>query len=209
MKVGEDLAEVGVFCGAHTGPHTHAEGATDCGANDKMELILTNALNVQAEDAEGKLIENGPYLILAATKKLIETAGLTFNEEVFNKVIGNWRAVLSDTDYFGTSSGKARLDAIMDVQEKAQIEHGGPKPLAVTKNLRGNHKEDYVVVNFINKTTFSQTVFEKELLENFKESDEDNPSLAQAFVVDAWRIVELAPRRRSKNLKLRRRFMQV
>ncbi len=194
LQTGEDLAKKGIFCGAHTGPHTHAEGATDCGANDKMDLILENALKVHTEDKDGNLIENGEIQILAATKKLIETAGLTFNETIFNKVIGNWRNVLSDKGYFGNSSGKARLQAAMDVQQKASIEQGGPKPPAVTKNLRGDHKEDYIIVNYVKGKTFSQTLMQKQLFNEFgdKDSLDDDPNLAQAFVVDAWRIVELA-----------------
>ena len=194
LKVGTDLSEKGIFCGAHTGPHTQAEGATDCGANDKMELILANGLNKET-DENGEEIEGGQYLILAATKKLIETAGLTFNEDIFNKVIANWRAVLEDKNYFGRSSGKERLQAAIDVQQEASIKKGGPKPVAVTKNLRGDHKEDYIVVNYIKGKTFSQNLLQKELVNEFtkpEDENQDNPNLAQTFVVDAWRIVELA-----------------
>lgn len=182
LAVGAKLAENGIFCGAHTGPHTHAEGATDCGANDKMKQILEAAL----------VVEDGQNRMLPAVQKLIETAGLSFKPELFAKVITNWRTVLEDSGYFGNSSGKDRLHAIVDAQQKASIEQGGPKPVAVTKNLRGDHKEDFIIVNYVKDKTFSQNRLQEALVNEFTDGEEDNPNLAQAFVVDAWRIVDLA-----------------
>lgn len=67
---------------------------------------------------------------------------------------------------------------------------GEEKPLAVTKRLDGDHNEDYIIVNYVEGTTFSQGAFADTLRESFPDKDDKN--LAQAFVVDAWRVVELA-----------------
>lgn len=47
-RVGADLAEKEIYCGAHSGAHQHGEG-TDCGANDKFPLILENGLKFREQ----------------------------------------------------------------------------------------------------------------------------------------------------------------
>ena len=174
--LGAKLAEKGVYCGAHTGSHKHGDG-TDCGANDKEGLILENGLKFKEE-------------IKATAKALIETAGLTFNETTFESVIENWSNALKDENYFKDSTGQSRLNAILATQEAVKESEGSERPLAVTKHLSGDHNEDYIVINFVEGTTFSQTAFANNLQEEFP--DYDYKHLAQAFVVDAWRVVELA-----------------
>jgi hypothetical protein len=175
-QLGSDLAEKGVYCGAHTGAHKHGEG-TDCGANDKLPLILHNALAYR-EQVEG------------STKALIETAGLEFNIDTFTTVLTNWEATLADEAYFEGSTGASRLERILSTQAAASEVDGGHKPVAVTKHLDGDHNEDYIIVNYIKGKTFSQGILAEKLREEFPDKEEKN--LAQAFVVDTWRIVELA-----------------
>lgn len=175
-KLGSDLAEKGVYCGAHTGAHKHGEG-TDCGANDKLPLILHNALAYK-EQVEG------------STKVLIETAGLEFNPETFETVLANWEATLADDVYFEASTGASRLQRILATQAAASEVSGERKPVAVTKHLDGDHNEDYIIVNYIKGKTFSQGILAEKLRAEFPDKEDKN--LAQAFVVDAWRIVELA-----------------
>lgn len=173
-QLGTDFAEKGVYCGAHTGAHKHGEG-TDCGANDKLPLILHNGLSYKDD-------------MLGSTKALIETAGLEFNEAVFSEVLENWGRVLDDDTYFEDSTGASRLQRILATQAAASED--GRKPVAVTKHLDGDHNEDYIIVNYVGGKTFSQGILAKKLRTEFPDLADKN--LAQAFVVDAWRIVELA-----------------
>ena len=174
--IGMKLAEKGMYCGAHTGSHKHGEG-TDCGANDKKGLILENAIALKDK-------------IKATTQALVETAGLTFNDTVFESVIENWSATLNDENYFKNSTGESRLNAILATQAAVTETQGSDRPLAVTKHLGGDHNEDYILVNYVKDTTFSQAAFADKLRSEFPNYDDEH--LAQAFVVDAWRVVELA-----------------
>lgn len=191
LKIGATLAENGIFCGGHTGPHIHvdAEGNetnTDCGANDKMPLILENALTLMGEDENG---EEKP-LIIDATKALIETAGLVFNKDTFNGVLSNWADALNDEGYFPGSDGRKRLSAMIASQDENKKVYGEGKAIDGTKDLEGDHNEDYILVNYIQGKTFSQGKMLQHLQEKFPNLSDKQ--LAQAFVVDAWRVVELA-----------------
>ena len=174
--VGSDLAEKEIYCGAHSGAHQHGEG-TDCGANDKFALILENGLTFSDQ-------------ITASTEALVKAAGLEFHPEVLERVLANWQATLDDEGYFAGSTGASRLKTILATQAAATEAAGEEKPLAVTKHLDGDHNEDYIIVNYVEGTTFSQGAFADTLRESFPDKDDKN--LAQAFVVDAWRVVELA-----------------
>lgn len=171
--LGADFAAQHVYCGAHTGAHKGGDG-TDCGANDKLALILQNTFTYRDQ-------------ILGSTKALIETAGLTFNPEVFENVLSAWQVVLDDEAYFAGSTGASRLQKVLNAQASATE---GDKPTGVTKHLSGDHNEDYIVVNYVDGITFSQGVLAQKLRAAFPENDDKH--LAQVFVVDAWRIVELA-----------------
>lgn len=175
-QLGTDLAEKEIYCGAHTGAHKHGDG-TDCGANDKMPLILHNALAYREE-------------VKGSTKALIEQAGLTFNDASYDGVLTNWEAALDDETYFGQSTGASRLQRILATQAAASDVNGTRKPVAVTKHLSGDHNEDYIAVNYIAGKTVSQGRLAETLRAEFPENDDKH--LAQTFVVDAWRVVELA-----------------
>lgn len=175
-SVGTDLAEKGIYCGAHSGAHQHGEG-TDCGANDKFAPILQNGLAFREQ-------------VHGSVGALIQAAGLEFKPEVLEAVFANWQATLDDEGYFVGSTGETRLKTILATQAAASEAAGEEKPLAVTKHLDGDHNEDYIIVNYVEGTTFSQNALAEKLRGEFPDKDDKN--LAQAFVVDAWRIVELA-----------------
>jgi hypothetical protein len=173
LSLGERLNAKGIYCGAHTGAHQQGEG-TDCGANDKFFLILQNAVRYRQQVGE-------------SVKALIETAGLLFNADTFAEVLANWEATLNDANYYEKSTGASRLQQIFAVQKQAGVDK--EKPVAVTKHLKGDHNEDYIIVNFVQGMTVSQGILAKMLHEAF--SDTADKNLAQTFVVDAWRLVEL------------------
>ena len=169
------LATAGICCGAHTGEHGHGD-ATDCGANDKFPLILENGIRFQD-------------VIAANTVALIKEAGLEVNEALLGDVFTNWKNAV-DRQYGKESTGATRFDVIeegiVDLQQEAQQKD---KPVAVTKNLGGDHKEDFIVVNYRDGETFSQPALNERLTEQFPDVQ------AQAFVVDAPRIVAIAKAR--------------
>ncbi len=168
----DDLAEANVYCGAHTGEHGHAN-ATDCGANDKFPLILANGLRFQ--DA-----------VTANTLALVREAGLNVEEALLEDVFANWKTAV-DSQYGETSSGMARLDVIEDgIAKLQQTSEVKDKPVAVLKDLEGDHKEDFIIVNYRDGETFSQAALNEYLATRFPDTQ------AQAFVVDAPRIVTLA-----------------
>lgn len=169
-----DLAAQDVYCGAHTGAHMQGEG-TDCGANDKMKLILENATTYKEE-------------LRGATKALLGLVGLQFDDDTFNTVVDNWSQAASSS-YFEGSTGKSRLNTVLAGQAAIAETGETDKQLSVTKHLKGDHNEAYIVVNFVEGTTLSQNA----LLEKLREAHPGVPDeqLPQAFVVDGWRVAEL------------------
>lgn len=184
---GETLASHKVYCGAHNADpsHVHAEGGTGCGANDELPLILHNALAYR----DG---------VRKTTEALLAKAGVVFDETVFDSVLGNWEETLSDNEYFGDSTGASRLQRVVNLQVEQSELNATRKPVGVTKELGGAHKEIAIVANYEEGTTISQGTIAQLLTEKAKEIGRDATteqfiqSLPQAFVVDAWRIVKLA-----------------
>lgn len=178
MKVAADvLTDAGVYCGAHTGAHSH-DSATDCGANDKIDTILANGVLYRKEITE-------------SMRGLLAVAGVELDQEKVDTVLSGWSETLDRPDYFGASNGANRFSVIEDTLREAQSRSGNyAKPVAVSKNLSGDHKEDYIVINYREGATFSQAAFRQKLTEEF--ADTPDKQLAQAFVVDVPRIVLLA-----------------
>ena len=176
LETGSVLTAKEVYCGAHTGEHKHEDG-TDCGANDRMLEIFNTAIYFEEE-------------VTGTTKALIETAGLEFNPDTFSQVMKNWQAIIEDDAYFEGSTGVSRLRAAQAIVQAAHADKQPDRPLSTIKHLAGSHKEDYLVVNYVEGKTLSQVKFADTLSEEFPELESEN--LAQTFVVDAWRIVELA-----------------
>lgn len=173
----ETLTREGVYCGAHTGAHSH-DDATDCGANDKIDKVFANGVLYRKE-------------IAANLRDLLTVAEIEFNETTLEAVLNGWAETLDRPDYFGASSGASRFSVIEDQLRAAQAECGDySKPVGVSKNLAGDHKEDYIVINYVEGKTFSQAAFRKQLTEDFPDIPDEKR--AQAFVVDVPRIVTLA-----------------
>lgn len=175
-KLGTDLAAKEIYCGAHTGPHMHADG-TDCGANDKFVPILENASAFKDE-------------LKGTTAGLFGLIGVEFKEEVFDQVIDNWKAVADSETYFAGSTGKSRLETVLATQSAAAEAEESEKLPAVTKELEGDHNEAYIIVNFVKGKTFSQAALLEVLRREFPGVPDEQ--LPQAFVVDGWRVAELA-----------------
>ena len=178
--VATDLAEQGIFCGAHSGDHQDKTGgSTDGGANDKVSLIYGNGVKYADKIAD-------------TLTDLMDVAGLTFDNDRQATVLSNWSDTVIDSKSFDGSTGQSRYEVILDVLASAQttVTDQPDKPLAVTKHLRGNHKEDFIVINLHAGTTFSQAKLRAMVHEQF--SDLPEHMIPQAFVVDVWRIVELA-----------------
>ncbi|MFZ1301800.1 MAG: hypothetical protein WAQ27_04490 [Candidatus Microsaccharimonas sp.] len=176
LATGAEFTENDVYCGAHTGKHQH-EDNTDCGANKKMREIFNAALEYEEE-------------IAGSTKALVELAGLKFNPDTFSAVVNNWQLVLNDSQYFAGSSDVDRLNAVKAVIETAHQTKNADKPLSVVKHLAHDHNEIGLAVNFVPGKTVSQVALAEKL--RGENPDTDPKDLPQIFVVDAWRIVELA-----------------
>lgn len=186
----ETLAGNKVFCGAHSAGHVHldengVETKTGCGANDEFPLILHNGI-AYADKIKGTM------------EALLNKVGMPFDVTIFDKVIEKWEEVMSDENYFAGSSGATRLQKILNFQAVKSIDAGGRKPVAVTKNLEGAHNEIAIAINFVEGKTVSQGIIADKLAENIatkkgiKAEEVDKKTLPQAFVIDAWRIVELS-----------------
>jgi len=176
--VAELLTEKGIYCGAHTGEHSNAEGhTTDCGANDRIDEILRSAATYAGE-------------IRATAEALIGIAGLKISDTVAEATRLNWREVAESEVYFQNSNGQSRFTVIKEGIADAQVRSASEKPVAVSKDLSGSHKEAFIVVNYKQDQTLSQRKLQEKLAKEFP--DVDPLELPQAFVVDVWRIVKLA-----------------
>lgn len=179
-QTGETLAKKGIYCGAHNATHVHTEGGTGCGANDSFPLILHNALAFR----EG---------VEKTTAALLTQAGVEFDKVTFDNVLDNWEETISDPSYLSTSSGTSRLQRILNLQIEQSELATTRKPVAVTKELGGSHREIAIIANYLQGTTINQGAIAQKLSETFETKESfDAETLPQAFVVDAWRIVELA-----------------
>lgn len=172
--LGDVLTGAGIVCGAHEDTHAAGEG-TGCGANDKYRLILQNV---------GKFQEQ----IAVTTAALLEVGGVGFKDTAYGAAMMHWQALAGDDEYFVADSGRKRFDAIVGVI--ADVQGDNEKPVAVSKRLDGDHKEDFIVINYTEGKTVSQRLLQQKLREDFPGLPDEK--LAQAFVVDVPRIVELA-----------------
>lgn len=176
--VAEHLTHLGIYCGAHTGSHSHP-GSVDCGANDKFDTIL------------GLLKELAPQ-INESVKAVWPLCGVAdMHSQTIEKASnGGVERTLGHEGYFDGSNGEARFDVIMNCIARTQKKVGGDKPVAVSKHLGGNHNEAFILLNTVQGKTFSQAAFKQKLADEFPETPEEK--LPQAFVVDLPRVVELA-----------------
>ena len=176
-NVANSLTSKEIYCGAHSGEHGH-DDATDCGANDKFQPIIENSIVFREPIAEH-------------VKALLGVAGVEFDQTVMDDVFAGWSETLDRNEYFEGSTGKSRFGVIEQSIREAQERTGSyDKPIAVSKHLAGDHKEDFIIINFVEGKTFSQVAFAKQLSEDFPNIPAQKR--AQAFVVDVPRIVALA-----------------
>lgn len=174
----EEFAKQGVYCGAHTGSHGSIKNQkTDCGANDRFDEILKNTIDNQ-DDVEG------------IVKELLKPLGVSVGNGVLSSDLRNWNHVLTQTNNFAFSSGSSRLESIKDGILAAQDSNHNEDKVTVIKNLEGNHNEIFLVVNYAQGLTFSQTKLREALHEDYP--DVDLSDLPQVFALDIWRIDQLA-----------------
>jgi len=179
--VTELLTKEGLYCGAHTGEHSDPnDHVTDCGANDKIDKILLTAVQYASN-------------IRGTTEALLAVAGVQLDEGTVTAIDANiqknWKTA-AESDYFDGSDGDSRMLVIKQAMVDAQKTSGAEKPVAVSKDLAGSHNEAFIVVNYREGVTMSQRRLQAKLIAEYP--DVDPKDLPQAFVVDAWRIVELA-----------------
>lgn len=167
-----DLSRQHIYAGLHTGEHCHG-AATDCGANDKFLPILESGVRYQ--DA-----------IAANATALMKETGLTVATDALQAPFEHWGRAMG-AQYGGESTGASRFAVIEAGLRQAQAaEAPGDKPVAVKKDLRGSHKEDFIIINYREGETFSQAALNDYLAEHV-------PGVqAHAFVVDVPRLVVLA-----------------
>lgn len=169
VKTVERLMARHINFGAHTGQHASGENI-DCGANDKEQLIFSNIIVF-----EDKIKQDAVVLF----KKL----GWEFPQHSWDIMIGQVKKLQAQAAYFVGASGRKNLDIIA---KGLQVE--GSAPTSVIKELGGIHNEDFIYINLVKDTTFDQALFHEALQMDFPATE----SLAQIFVVDIWRIQELA-----------------
>lgn len=150
--VADLLESHNIHHGAHTAQGHGAGGACGCGAIDNYQEITRNSTRYR-EDISNIL--RGLY-----------GADYTANVDAIERVLDTY-STLSDQYFAGTDGA----------QTMRYIESHG----AVIKELVGEHKEDLVVINDVEGTTFDQEQLRKKLIERGL-----SPEI-QAFVVDLWR----------------------
>lgn len=184
-SIEEDLAAVtelltkeGVYCGAHTAGNNGPDAPKcGCGANDDIDKILIAAVTHAAKIRE-------------TTEALMSVAGVTIEGNIVAAVEKNLKRSSEDESYVAGSTGTSRFTAIKNGIAEAQTTAGVESPVAVSKDLIGSHQEAFIVLNYKDGTTLSQRQLQEKLAQEYP--DADPLELPQAFVVDVWRIVELA-----------------
>jgi hypothetical protein len=174
--VANDLTEQNIYCGSHTGVRDD-DAKTGCGANDNCRPILENGLVFREKIADNV----GALIGLAGTRR---------GDNAALRVTDGWAETLNNDTYFEGSTGKSRLNTIDSSIKAAQQRTGSDRPIAVRKHLAGSHAEIGIIVNYVEGHTFSQAAFADALHEAFP--DVVREKLPQLFVVDAWRIEQLA-----------------
>ena len=189
-EVAATLAEHELFCGMHSGDRQAPElGSTDCGANDKVLPIFGTSVTYKREIAD-------------STSALLSIAGALYSDTAQQYTQSNWNAVTASPDAFESSTGRSRYETVMEVLRAAQtsIAKEAQKPLAVIKHLQGDHKEDFIIINYVPGRTFSQAQLRRRLKEKYPDAPDEQ--IPQAFVVDVPRIIELAEIVAKRNTKL-------
>lgn len=175
------LNEKGITCGMHTADVHGSLTGTGCGANDQLPTILRNG-GVYADQ------------IGANIEALVGIAGMPYKPEIFGRVLANWNETLETEGFSEESTGASRLIEMKKAVQLAQNQSNSEKPVAVSKHLAGDHKEDFIILNFVEGKTFSQDAFKKRLAAAFAIDplSKEAEGIAQTFVVDVPRIVAMS-----------------
>ncbi len=178
VYIAEEFAKQGIHCGAHTGGHGSEDlGKTDCGANDKVrEIIACGA--------------NNREIVAGVTSALFKHSTDLYGQGSMNKALNAWTDTQGDDQYFANSNGVSRLDAIRTSILNTQDNSGREEKVAVIKNLKDDHNEIELVVVYGQGQTFSQTKLRNLLAERYPAVDAKD--LPQVFVLDFWRVQQLA-----------------
>lgn len=176
--IADSFAHKGIYCGAHTGAHGSPDAKkSDCGANDRFgEIIHTVIQNKNA--------------VAGVTRRFMDYLGVTYNQEHMDNNIADWDCIVKLRDNFINSDGLMRLDAIREGVLIAQDTVTDDTKASVIKNLAGSHNEYELEVICDEGMTFSQTQLRDALLARHPEVDPDD--LPQVFVLDLWRVRQLA-----------------
>ena len=84
----------------------------------------------------------------------------------------------------------SRIKVILKRLDVAQKRLGAMRPFAVSKHLKGEHREVAKVVNYVEGDTFSQNLYLQKMHESFPDVPIDQ--LPQVFALDVPRIVQIA-----------------
>lgn len=178
VYIADEFAKQGIHCGAHTGGHGSEDlGKTDCGANDKVKEIM--ACGTANRD-----------VVAGITAALFKHSTDLFGQGSMTKALDGWDATQNNTEYFAHSNGVSRLDAIRASILNTQDSSGRDEKVAVIKNLKDDHNEIELVVEYEQGHTFSQTKLRTILQERYPTVDAKD--LPQVFVLDFWRVQQLA-----------------
>lgn len=175
-RAAELLSTQHILCGAHTGEHESDE-ATDCGANDKFELILAAGLEYKKE-------------ISANVEAISTIVNYDYQQSKFDAVLDGWKATLEKTGFFVKNNGQTRLAEIKKALQKVDEAEGEGTSEGVVRRLSGDHKEAFIIANLAEDQTFSQVQFKEKLQGLFAQVLPQE--LPQTFVVDIPRVIEIA-----------------
>jgi hypothetical protein len=172
------LAKQKIYCGAHLGSNVSKKlGKTDCGANDKEDIIIYNGTQA-------------PEVVGGVTSALVARSTDVYSPDAMKQVFDGWIETVGDASYLVDSNGVTRLDAVREGMLEVQESLPSDEKAAVIKNLDADHNEIRVVVMYEDGETFSQTKLRRMLME--RHPDVDPADLPQVFVVDYWRIQKIA-----------------
>lgn len=171
-----DLSQQSIHCGIHTGEHGSEENC-DCGANHLIKQIMENGV-LYGKEVSGQV------------EGLLSFAGLPFEQSVMNGVLSGWASTVNQPSYFEGSTSMSRVSVILKQLHVAQKNSGASRPFAVSKHLKGSHKEVAKVINYVDGYSFSQNLYLLKMSESFPEVPLNE--LPQIFAVDVPRIAQIA-----------------
>jgi hypothetical protein len=176
-RAAQKAAKKGQPSGMHNGEHLK-ERTCDCGAIDHLPAIM----EITTGKYRQKISDN-----VQALSSLI---GSPISKNAFDHAMRGWQEILGDEEYLKDSNGKKLYEAIANGVVESQGKAESKKPIAVSKHLRGDHRERYIVLDCVPGAITSQAVFRQKLGERFPDVPADQ--LPDFFSVTLPRIEEIA-----------------